>query len=493
LGAFLTICAKKKILSFFQSSPQKKAREMVDEDSSSQSLQMFSIKLFELEDQLKHREMVLASLDEVLQTWIKNEYLLLGYDLEADENPRVHFVTFGSYRLGINSPNADIDVLCVGPKMIKRNRFFLGLVPLLQSCSKITRLHFLEHTFVPLITMLFDGIEIDLIYAFIDIEWIPTHLNLLDDKILKNLDDVNIRCLNGSRVTDTLFDLIPNKNKFRGMVIFLKHWAKQRCIHSNTFGFLSGIGINILCAKVCQIFPEASVAYLIHKFFHLFGKLWIWPTPVFLDNAVSSDPHIKVWDPKKYKSDGNDLMPILTPAYPSANSSYAVNKTTLRIIQNEFRRGLSITSSIFPNQKTEPSIVWQDLCQPFEFFQEYKIFFAVIIESHSSHHEAWKGLVTSKMRKLILQLEYEYPQVNFHPYTIPTHEEIQELSRDTYYIGVDSKIKNQKLELADMIYRFKTDVNTAMGKEKTSDMILNFNVQFQKDLVKPKKKKQCLK
>jgi poly(A) polymerase len=467
------------------------------EDEYSQSLQHFSIKLIESEDQLKHREMILASLDELLQTWIKNEYLLLGYDFEVDENPRVHFVTFGSYRLGINSPNADIDALCVGPKMIKRNRFFLGLVPLLQSCLKITKLHFLEYSFVPLITMVFDGIEIDLIYAFIDVEWIPTHLNLLDDKILKNLDDVNIRCLNGSRVTDTLFDLIPNKNKFRGMVIFLKYWAKQRCIHSNTLGFLSGIGINILCARVCQIFPEASIAYLIHKFFHLFGKLWIWPTPVFLDRVDGThidDPHIKVWDPKKYKSDGNDLMPILTPAHPSANSSYAVNKTTLRIIQKEFKRGLSITSSIFPNKKTEPSIVWQDLCQPLEFFQEYKIFFAIIIESNTKHHDAWKGLVTSKIRKLILQLEYEYPQVNFHPYTIPTHEEIPDIStRDTFYIGVDAKVKNQTLELVNMICCFKTDVNTAMGEQKTDDMNIHFSVQFQKDFVKPKKKKQCLK
>ena len=488
------------------------------ETECSESLEVFSIdhNLFESESELKHRECILASLSDLLQTWIKNEYILLGYEFEETdvEIPRVHFVTFGSYRLGINSPNADIDALCVGPKIIKRNRFFQGLVPLLRLNAKITRLNLVEHAFVPLITMLFDGVEIDLIYAFVDLEWIPANLNLLNEKILKNLDEVNIRCLNGSRVTDTLFHLIPNKDKFRGMVIFLKYWAKQRCIHSNTLGFLSGIGINILCVKVCQIFPDASIAYLIHKFFHLFGKLWIWPTPVILDKVVpprisssdgaravldnvettSLDNEMRVWDPKKYKSDGNDLMPILTPALPFANSSYAVNKTTLRIIEKEFRRGLSITSSMFPDKKCEHSIVWKELCQPIDFFQEYKIFFAIIIEAHSTHFESWKGLVTAKIRKLVLQLEYEYPQVHFHPYTIPTHEEIQEISTDTFYIGVDAKIKNQTLELADMIYFFKTDVNTTMGEQKTIDMKIEFTVKFQKDLVKqkPQKKRKCL-
>ncbi len=466
------------------------------EEKCSESLELFSKKqnLFESEDQLKHREFVLASLCELLHIWIKDEYVLLGYDFLEDDSmiPRVHFVTFGSYRLGISSPNSDIDVLCIGPKIIKRNRFFLGFIPLLQSCNKITKLHFLENAFVPLITILYDGIEIDLIYAFIDVEWIPLHLNLLDNKILKNLDEVNIRCLNGSRVTDILFDLIPNKDKFRRMVIFLKYWAKQRCIHSNTLGFLSGIGINILCARVCQIFPNATIAYLVHKFFHLFGKLWIWPTPVFLQEIIYNDnPEIHVWDPKKYKSDGNDVMPILTPAFPSSNTSYAVNKSTLKIIETEMRRGLSITSSMFPNKKCSHEKIWTELCQPLDFFQQYKIFFSIIIECNMNHFESWKGLVSSKIRKLILQLEYEYPQVHFHPYTIPKHEEMLTTFKDTFYIGVDAKIKNQKLELADMIYLFKTDVNKSMGEQKTEDMLLHFTVQFQKDLIKRKRKK-CL-
>merc|ERR1740117_2802650 len=71
-------------------------------------LEQFNLE--ETEEQRRHREAVLNQLYNLLETWIRSEYKLLGRgeldgDGDEDENEqatkgqRVHLCTFGSYRL----------------------------------------------------------------------------------------------------------------------------------------------------------------------------------------------------------------------------------------------------------------------------------------------------------------------------------------------------------------------------------------------------------
>jgi poly(A) polymerase len=97
--------------------------------------------------------------------------------------------------------------------------------------------------------------------------------------------------------------LIPNSASFRGALIFMKFWsvptssldlicfpripniefltphcrAKRRGVYSNVLGYLGGISWALLTARICQLYPNASPSFVVHKFFHLYGKMWKWP------------------------------------------------------------------------------------------------------------------------------------------------------------------------------------------------------------------------
>jgi poly(A) polymerase Pap1 len=60
--------------------------------------------------------------------------------------------TFGSYRLGVHGPNADIDTLCVAPNFVDREDFFKSLYAMLASNPAVTELQ--VHFFPPNILLI---------------------------------------------------------------------------------------------------------------------------------------------------------------------------------------------------------------------------------------------------------------------------------------------------------------------------------------------------
>jgi poly(A) polymerase len=52
-------------------------------------------------------------------------------------------------------------------------------------------------------------------------------LDLTDDAVLRGIDERNARCLNGSRVTDSILSLVPNVERFRETLRAVKLWAKS--------------------------------------------------------------------------------------------------------------------------------------------------------------------------------------------------------------------------------------------------------------------------
>lgn len=94
-------------------------------------------------------------------------------------------------------------------------------------------------------------------------------------------------------------------------------------------------------------------------------------------------------------------MPIITPAYPQQNSTFNVSESTKKVILTEFNRGMSITDEIMLGR-----VSWDRLFEAPSFFYRYRHFIVLLVNSQTADdHLEWCGLVESKVRLLIGNLE----------------------------------------------------------------------------------------
>nr|XP_032804360.1 poly(A) polymerase gamma isoform X3 [Petromyzon marinus] len=365
-------------------SPISLATPTEEELRSSDLLQevMQQLKVFEEVVELEQRLAVLGKLNHMVNRWVRDFAEAKDLSPSIIENISAKICTFGSFRLGVHNKDADIDALCVAPQHVDRTDFFTSFCELLKETNGVTSIRAVEDAFVPLIRFKFDGIEIDLLFARLNMQSIPKKLDLRNDNILRNLDIRCIRSLNGCRVTDEILHLVPNVETFRLALHAVKLWAKHHGLYSNILGFLGGVSWSMLVARICQLYPCATASTLLHKFFLVFSQ-WEWPKPVLLKQPEFSRLNLPVWDPRVNPTDRCHLMPIITPSYPQQNSTYNVTVSSRAIVTAALREGLVVTHQILLGQAG-----WDKLFEIPNFFQKYKV-----------------GLVESKIRILLANLE----------------------------------------------------------------------------------------
>mgnify|MGYP001807049329 CR=1 FL=1 len=117
---------------------------------------------------------------------------------------------------------------------------------------------------------------------------------------------------------------------FRTALRAVKHWASLRGISSNVTGYLGGVNLAIMVAKICQLYPRAEASTVLLKFFILL-KAWPWPRAIHLRIPEEHSLGLPVWDPRPGTRDSLALMPVITPAYPAMNSLYNVQRSTLEV------------------------------------------------------------------------------------------------------------------------------------------------------------------
>ncbi|KAB0380869.1 hypothetical protein FD755_008653, partial [Muntiacus reevesi] len=191
------------------------------------------------------------------------------------ENVGGKIFTFGSYRLGVHTKGADIEAWCVAQRHVDRSDFLTSFCDKLKLQEEVKDLRAVEEAFVPVIKLCFDGIEVDILFARLALQTIPEDLDLRDDSLLKNLDIRCRRSPNSCRVTNEILHLVPNIDKFRLTLRAIKLWARRHNICSNVLGFLGNVSWAMLIARTCQLYSNAVASTLVHKFFLVFSKWYV--------------------------------------------------------------------------------------------------------------------------------------------------------------------------------------------------------------------------
>lgn len=348
------------------------------------------------EGQLR-RHKAIADLHVIARQWVEDVAKSKGVEeVHAVDGGGAQLRVFGSQRLGVHAPDADIDVLFIAPMYITRYDFFTSFCFVLHNLDDVSMLSPLPEAYTPVVKFTYKNIAIDMIFATIQAPRVAPNLDVLDNSILVGLDEQSIRSLNGPRVAEMILQLVPNVSDFCTTLRAVKHWARRRGIYSNMLGFLGGVNYAILVACICQRYVNACPAVLVQKFFAVYYS-WKWPNPIMLTSIEArsdiKDLNLQSWNPSYNASDRMHLMPIITPAYPFMNSAYNVAKPQLQVMALELGRGYrkfqELLTSAAPN--VEPNFSWDDLFSSSnnEFFKRYPRYIQVNI---------WCGYVSHFIR-----------------------------------------------------------------------------------------------
>lgn len=120
--------------------------------------------------------------------------------------------------------SSDIDTICTVPRHIDRESFFSeevdGFVYRLRNIPDITHVLPIPEAMVPIIEVVWNGIELDVLFARIERSAVPELTQILDDSILKGLDRRTTMAINGPRVTELIIKL--GKQTLQTSQTFLK-------------------------------------------------------------------------------------------------------------------------------------------------------------------------------------------------------------------------------------------------------------------------------
>eukprot|EP01062_Namystynia_karyoxenos_P014991 TRINITY_DN15431_c0_g1_i1.p1 TRINITY_DN15431_c0_g1~~TRINITY_DN15431_c0_g1_i1.p1 ORF type:complete len:678 (+),score=138.30 TRINITY_DN15431_c0_g1_i1:93-2126(+) len=399
----------------------------------------------------KQRERTLSWLDQVVKQWVAELAVAQGR-LPADaQQLGGRIFTFGSYRLGVHGPGADIDTLVVGPRHCRRADFFDTFVAALgRHGERVTDIVPVPDAGTPVLKVKIDGISMDILFASIDRTAIPDTFRPTDDDVLRNVDESTQRSLNGTRVATKLLHCVPNVETFRSVLRGVKKWATARGVYGNVYGYPGGIAWAILVARACQLYPNQAPGVVFGKFFKYFAMWWkenpTYPTdlnnPIFLTGSLDVDLEFgfKVWNRTRYTGDRYEVLPIITPCYPFMNTCYNTTVVTLKVMCDELKRATHLYETMWARDR---AVDFDALWEHSDFKWRYAQY--LVVSAAGTTPDAarrWAGFCESRLRRMLSQLALvPYLTANIWP-KMHEREVVNRLTGTTtcehsWFIGLD--------------------------------------------------------
>ncbi|KAI9916742.1 hypothetical protein PsorP6_016779 [Peronosclerospora sorghi] len=373
-------------------------------------------------DQLSIKHLVFNELQRVLDVWLRRTLDAMHRVPAKSERKSTTTATLllgGSWHLKVGSAESDLDVVAFLPHNITAELFFTSFCDYLGQEASVSKLVARKKAAVPVLSFELSTVRVDMLFArYAQKDAVPKHLPFLPGDVMQvmhGMDVTSVRSLSVARVASLILELVPNAGVFRSCLRVIRLWAKRRGLYSNKAGYLGGISWALLVCFVCQMFPRASVATLVHRFFSVMAS-WHWPTPILVAHPLNGLNNDNVqWDPQHNIHDRAHLMPIITPGFPAVNTAVNVNLSTLQVMREEFVRGIRIMDDLRRRRLSHPSS-WKRLLAPTEVLVRYDHYIAIELRATNEEvMEEWSSFVASRTRKLVETLQHSPSVVALHP------------------------------------------------------------------------------
>ncbi|KAJ0400022.1 hypothetical protein P43SY_004672 [Pythium insidiosum] len=457
----------------------------------------------------------LKELSDLITHWVK----LVGYERGLTEEHVAltsgSLFLAGSYRLGLHDPMSDIDAVCVVPWHVTHDDFFGSFCQLLEKTAGVTQLAPVPTAYVPLISLSFLDVSIDLLFARLPMTCVEPHQEIDSDHLLVGVDPTSMKSLNAPRVSSMLLCLVPRRRVFRVVLRAVRAWARRRGIYSAKLGYLGGISWAILVAFVCQLYPDGDPAKVFLRFFQVFSE-WQWPRPIMLNMVYDAGLGFEMWDPRQNLYDRAHIMPIITPAYPHMNSAVQVSQSTFSVIYEELWRARylaemaagvarsvmspptpsppssSSSSSASASPSASPALAsdavspapvvscsWDKLFQRSNFFIRYDSYIVVNFSAASANSmHIWGKFVQSRLRKLVDSLQHVTSVSRVHAFPLYFSHTSDGLTPGScVFIGVEFAARPRHLTASESYPSPKDDPEVVSNLERTMRFFLATDLQ----------------